>query len=64
MPSHTIAERRKRGLPGPKKAGKILRHGSVHGNPLSTGQKGLFGLIRGGGTPTRLSRHRRRKSGT
>ena len=38
------------------KAGKILRHGEVRGHPLTEKQKGLFGLIRGGKRPTRLSR--------
>lgn len=37
-----------------KKARKILRHGSVKGKPLSEKQKGMFGLIAGGGTPTQL----------
>lgn len=31
-----------------EKAGKILRHGSVKGKPLTKKQKGLFGVIRGG----------------
>jgi len=33
------------------KAGKILKHGEVHGKPLTKPQKGFFGLIRGGKTP-------------
>ncbi len=31
-----------------KKAKTILRHGTVHGKPLTPGQKGFFGLIAGG----------------
>lgn len=38
----------------PHKAGKMLKHGSVRGKPLSGKQKGLFGLIRGGEKPSRL----------
>lgn len=38
------------------KAGKILRDGSIRGKPLTSKQEGLFGLIRGGKKPTRLSR--------
>lgn len=38
------------------KAGEILKHGEVRGHPLTKKQRGLFGLIRGGGTPTRLKR--------
>jgi len=37
-----------------KKAKKILRHGEVRGHTLTKKQKGLFGLIAGGGKPTRL----------
>ncbi len=32
----------------PTKAGKILKHGKVHGKPLTKAQKGLFGAVRGG----------------
>ncbi len=31
-----------------KKAGEILRHGSVHGKKLTKKQKGFFGARRGG----------------
>ena len=34
------------------KAKKILRHGEVHGKPLTKKQKGFFGA-RVGGTPVR-----------
>ena len=37
----------------PSKAREILRHGTIHGEPLSRQQRGLFGLIAGGGTPSR-----------
>lgn len=36
------------------KAKKMLKHGEVRGQALTERQKGLFGLIAGGGTPTRL----------
>ncbi len=63
MPTHSLSERRKK-LLGPKKAKKMQRHGSVRGRLLTTPQKGLFGVIAGGGTPTRFQRRRRtRKSG-
>jgi hypothetical protein len=32
-----------------KKAKKILAHGSVRGKPLTKKQKGMFGVIAGGG---------------
>lgn len=37
----------------PEKAKEMLRHGTVHGHALTKRQKGLFGLIAGGGRPTR-----------
>ena len=33
----------------PAKAKKILRHGEVHGHPLTKAQKGLFGAVAGKG---------------
>jgi len=41
-----------------KKAGEILRHGTVHGKALTGKQRGLFGLIAGGGTPSREKGYR------
>jgi hypothetical protein len=38
------------------KAKEMLKHGEVQGKTLSEAQQGLFGLIAGGGTPTRLKR--------
>jgi len=32
----------------PTKAGKILKHGTVHGKPLTKKQKGFLGAVRGG----------------
>jgi len=55
-----LTGRRKRGLPSKAKAGEMLRHGEVRDKPLSEKQKGLFGLIRGGGTPTRMRRRKKR----
>ncbi|KKM80075.1 hypothetical protein LCGC14_1343480, partial [marine sediment metagenome] len=40
---------------------KMLRHGEVHGKPLTSKQKGLFGLLAGGGKPTRLKKKRDRR---
>lgn len=37
----------------PSKAGEILKHGSVHGKPLSPKQKRFMRFVEGGGTPTR-----------
>ena len=42
-----------------KKAKKILRHGEVKGEPLSTRQKRFFGLIAGGGKATRLRKKKK-----
>ena len=56
----SVFGRRRRGLPSKAKAGEMLRHGTVHGKPLTEGQEGLFGLIRGGGTPTKLKKRRKR----
>ena len=47
---------------GAHKAKKILRHGEVRGKPLSKAQKGLFGLIAGGGTPTRVKNIMKRRA--
>ena len=40
--------------PSPAKAKEMLRHGKVRGHKLSKKQKGLFGLIAGGGSPRRM----------
>ena len=37
-----------------RKAKKILRDKKVKGKTLSAKQRGMFGLIAGGGTPTRV----------
>ena len=51
-----------------KKAREILRDGKVRGKRLSSKQRGLFGLIAGGGKPTRLKRkssgHKRKRRST
>ncbi len=44
---------------GPKKAKKILRHGSVRGHKLTKKQKGLFGVIAGGKKPTRVKKRKK-----
>jgi len=38
------------------KAKKILKDKEVRGKPLTPGQKGFFGLIAGGGTPTKVKK--------
>lgn len=38
------------------KAKEMLRHGKVHGKPLTKKQKGLFGVIAGGDKPTRAKK--------
>ncbi len=38
----------------PTKARAILADGTVHGRPITTAQRGLFGLIASGRTPTRM----------
>ena len=56
--------RRKRGLPSKAKAGEIMRHGEVRGHALTEKQKGLMGMLAGGGTPTRMKKrgkHRGRR---
>ena len=39
--------------PSKAKSKEMLKHGTVHGKPLTDKQKGLFGLIAGGKKPTR-----------
>ena len=43
-----------------KKAKRVLRHGEVRGHKLTPKQKGLFGLIAGGGKPTRVKQSKRK----
>ena len=53
--------RRKRGLPSKAKAKEIMRHGEVRGHMLTEKQRGLMGMIAGGGTPTRMKGKKRGK---
>jgi len=64
VPAHTPEELRSRSLPhlqeggtsvSQEKACKILDDGSVNDQPLSDAQKRFFGLICGGGQPTRAA---------
>ncbi len=48
-------------VPTVAKAKEIKRHGEIRGEPLTPKQEGFFGLIAGGGRPTRLKRRRRRR---
>lgn len=43
------------------KARKILRDKSVRGHALTAKQKRFFGLIAGGGRPTKLRRRKKRR---
>lgn len=43
-------------LPTQAKAREMLRHGEARGHKLTRKQKGLLGLIAGGGKPTRMRR--------
>lgn len=40
------------------KAKEIMRHGTVRGHELTGPQKGLFGMIAGGGKPSRMQPRR------
>lgn len=42
-------------VPSSSKAKEILTDGTVHGHALTKKQKGFFGLLAGGGHPTRRS---------
>lgn len=43
------------------KAKEIMRHGEVKGHSLSKKQKGLFGLVAGGGSPSKMARKLKNK---
>lgn len=59
----SVAGRRKRGVSfGPAKAKEML-HNPPHGQALTDKQRGLFGLVAGGGTPTRMKSKRRKRRG-
>lgn len=45
----------KKSSPTPAKARKILRHGKVHGKPLTPKQKGFMGA-RAGGAPVKRTK--------
>ncbi len=42
-----------------RKARLILHEGEVRGHKLTEKQRGLFGLVAGGGKPTRLRKKRK-----
>ena len=56
MPKHYRSN-----LPTRAKAKTIVSHGTSHGKPLTGPQKGLMGLLAGGGKPTRLKKKRDRR---
>lgn len=43
------------------KAKKILKDGKIRGKPLTAAQKRYFGLIAGGGKPTRTKRKTKKR---
>jgi len=45
----------------PAKAKKILRDGEIRGKKLTAAQKRYFGLIAGGGKPTRTKKKKHKK---
>jgi hypothetical protein len=51
----------KKGLPTKRKSKKILKHGEIRGKELTGAQKGLFGLIAGGGKPSRVKKTAKRR---
>ena len=44
----------KKSLPTQGKAKEILKDGTVRGKPITTKQRGLMGIIAGGGVPKRV----------
>ena len=58
--SDGLAGRRKRGAVSSAKAKEILRDGTAQGHPLTDKQRGYFGLIAGGKTPTKSKSRMRR----
>ena len=51
---------RRKGLPSPAKAQKILHDNEVRGHPLTKKQRGLFGVLASGKAPTKLTGQARR----
>ena len=51
---------RRKGLPSPAKAQKILHDKEVRGHPLTKKQRGLFGVLASGKAPTKLTGQARR----
>ena len=47
---------------GARKAKKILRHRVIRGKLISKAQKGLFGLIAGGGVPSKVKNIMKRRA--
>lgn len=43
-------------MPSSKKAKMMMKEGSIKGHPMTEKQKGLFGLIAGGGKPSKMSK--------
>jgi hypothetical protein len=47
---------KKRALPTQGKAKEILKDGTVRGKPITTKQRGLFGIIVAGRKPTKIAK--------
>lgn len=52
--------KKKRRFPSKSKARKMLKEDQAQGQPLSKAQKGLFGLLASGKTPTKVRKKKRR----
>ena len=51
----------KRKYPSKSKAKEILKDGTVHGKPLTAAQRGLMGILAGGGKPNPKLMKKRKK---
>ena len=47
---------KKKSLPTQDKAKKMMDDGTVRGKPITTKQRGLFGIIMAGKTPTKVKK--------
>lgn len=47
---------KKKSLPSKDKAAEILHDGTVRGKPITSKQRGLMGIIAGGGVPKKVKR--------
>lgn len=60
--SDTLRGRRKRGAPVSQEKAELMMHeGTIKGHPMTSKQRGMFGMIAGGKTPTKLKGRRKRR---